>query len=672
MQDGGPVSISQSNGSPPIREVVDVDEMQDGGPVSSSNSNELPAIPKAALLQRANADTPADISRIRQVSDRIASSEAVESTHVQVIKASAVVSSDSLSACALTLFLYAIRTHAMTRHFFLDRPSYRQLNFAAYQRHKDFLFLFDNPGMPFHFDSIKNTLQLSPFNGDRTLAAVMNHMFPREHGSVLNLIPSISLPRRDLATDPLTDLNQKVQNAILANVEANSAVDMSVVFIDFTAVDKKNNTATNIGFPTRVVFQHNSVHFVYQTIGAVYKRIEDGLDKYAIRIVSRGRCRGEYFYLDYFADYDSLDFNKHLPKGFNYQHEHDEKTFSKPFTKGIFPAEISAGLAKGAKVKYFLEGVVMSLNEGQTTGYFCRNYPNPGSTFQLSLGVLDPVSTCCGRLLRAREMKILESTEWLTDEIISAATLRFLKFNNYDEKSEGSPVILPPEVFTPMVETLIKDEDATRCRKTTKRVENAILFEEAYWLSTELWTHKNLFRRNSWFFAIVNYPDNSHWIFLGMHSGQKKYFVNDPLHDTGNVASMVRVVEAYIDLEAKRYCDEMNDSAPESAPPFATLQNKAWTYLKSVSQQQNDKSNCGVLSLIAFFRSMRIAMADPSVSADFLAARWKCNTTVPGQSHYRATLKAMLEGNDEDSVVACTYFSQRLPQYIVDGNLQYM
>ena len=107
-----------------------------------------------------------------------------------------------------------------------------------------------------------------------------------------------------------------------------SAVDMSVVFIDFTAVDKKNNTATNIGFPTRVVFQHNSVHFVYQTIGAVYKRIEDGLDKYAIRIVSRGRCRGEYFYLDYFADYDSLDFNKHLPKGFNYQHEHDEKSIS--------------------------------------------------------------------------------------------------------------------------------------------------------------------------------------------------------------------------------------------------------------------------------------------------------------------------------------------------------
>eukprot|EP01036_Dinobryon_divergens_P032001 gene32001-41500_t len=325
-QDGRAVSSSKSNGLPPIPKVVGDEEMQDGSAVSSSQSNGLSPIPKGALLQRANADTPADISRIRQVSDRIASSEAVEPTNVQVIKASAVVSSNSLSACALSLFLYAIRTHAMTRHFFLDRPN---------------------------------------------LTSV----------------------------DPLTALNQKVQNAILANVEANSAVDMSIVFIDFTA--------------------------------AVYKRIEHGLDKYAIRIVSRGRCRGEYFYLDYFADYDSLDFNKRLPGAFNHQHVHDEKPFPKPFTKGIFPAEITAGFAKGGKVKYFLEGVVMSLNEGQTTGYFGRNYPNP-------------------------EMKILESTEWLTDEIISAAMLRFLEFNNYDVKSEGSPVIFSPEVITPMVETLMR------------------------------------------------------------------------------------------------------------------------------------------------------------------------------------------------------------------------
>ena len=669
MQDGGTVSSSQSNGLSPIPKVVDDEKMQDGGAVSSSQSKGLSPIPKAALLQRAKADTPADISRIHLVSDRIASSEVVEETSVQVIKANAG-PSETLSACALSLYLYAIRTHAMTRHYFLDRPSYRQLNFAAYQRHKEFLFLFDKPEMLFHFDAIKDALQLSPFNGDRTLTAVMNHMFPREHDCVLNLIPSISLPRKDSAAGaaPLTSLNQHVQNAILANVEANSAVDMSVVFIDFTVCDKKNNTATVIGFPTRVVFQHESVHFVYQTIGAVYKRIDEGEDKYAIRIVSRGRGRGEHFILDYFGDFDLLVFNKRLPGVFNYQHDHDEEPFKKPFTKGIFPAEIISGLSKGRKVKYFLEGVVMSLNEGQTTGYFGRNYPNPGETFQLSLGVLDPVSSCCGQILRAREMRILESTDWLTDEIIYAAMLRFMETNNYNEDSEESPVIIPPAVFGPMVESLVKDDDATRNRKTTMRVtvENGI-FATAYWQSTDLWEHKNLFSRKSWFVAIVNYPNNSHWIFLAMHSRQKKYFVNDPFHDTGHALSVKRIVEAYIDFEAESYCAEMNlsDSTLE------TLQHKAWTFLPSKCQQQNDKSNCGVLSLIAFFRSMKIVMASPSVSADLLAAKWICNVTVDGQSYYRSKLKAMLIENGINSVEACTYFSETLPQFIVDGNLQY-
>ena len=252
-QHGGVVSSSHSNGLSPNPEDADSNilnpnhkvvadaaisgngstavnpldaEMQDGG-----DSNGLSPKPKVALLPSANADTPADIARIHRVSDRIASSQAVDENSVRVIKANAV-PIDTLSAGALSLFLYAIRTHAMTRHFFLDRPCYRQLNFAAYQRHKEFLFLFDSPEMSFHFDHISRALQFPPFNGDRTLTAVINHMFPRDRGYELNLIPAISLPRRDSVEVPLLSLNKLVQNAILANVEANSAVDMSVVFMD--------------------------------------------------------------------------------------------------------------------------------------------------------------------------------------------------------------------------------------------------------------------------------------------------------------------------------------------------------------------------------------------------------------------------------------------------------
>ena len=308
----------------------------------------------------------------------------------------------------------------------------------------------------------------------------------------------------------------------------------------------------------------------------------------------------------------------------------------------------------------------MSLNEGQTTGYFGRNYPNPGPTFQLSLGVVDPVYSCCGQMLRAREMRILESTDWLTDEIIYAAMLKFMQTTNYDEGSDGSPVIIPPTVFGPMVGSLVKDEDATRNRKTSKRVVDDI-FAIAYWQCKEYWEYKNLFSRKSWFFAIVNYPDNSHWMFLAMHSGHKLYFVNDPLHDTGNAQSMVRVVNAYIDFEADSYCADFKDSADV----LKTLQHTTWTYLPSKCQQQNDKSNCGVLSLIAFFRSMNIVMAVPTVSAADLAAKWTCNVTVSAQSHYRSKLKAMLVENGEDSLEACIYFSQTLPQYIEEGNFQF-
>ncbi len=61
-------------------------------------------------------------------------------------------------------------------------------------------------------------------------------------------------------------------------------------------------------------------------------------------------------------------------------------------------------------------------------------------------------------MLHAREMRILESTEWLTDEIIYAAILRFMQTTNHDANAEGSPVIIPPAVFVPMVKSLVEQE----------------------------------------------------------------------------------------------------------------------------------------------------------------------------------------------------------------------
>ncbi len=147
-----------------------------------------------------------------------------------------------------------------------------------------------------------------------------------------------------------------------------------------------------------------------------------------------------------------------------------------------------------------------------------------------------------------------------------------------------------------------------------------------------------------------------------MHSGQKKYFVNDPLHNPTNLKSLKIVVEAYIDLEAESHC------AKKGSPESGHLKHTAWTYLPSKCQQQNDKSNCGVLSLIAFFRAMTKVIANPGVAAESLAAKWICNGTIDGCTHYRSMLKEFL---GENSGAASTYFSQTLPNYITQGANQY-
>ena len=61
----------------------------------------------------------------------------------------------------------------------------------------------------------------------------------------------------------------------------------------------------------------------------------------------------------------------------------------------------------------------MCLNEGQ-------KHALTDKSFLLSLCRNDPVSNCCGQTLAAREMEILETQSWLTDEIINAAMLRFI------------------------------------------------------------------------------------------------------------------------------------------------------------------------------------------------------------------------------------------------------
>ena len=201
-------------------------------------------------------------------------------------------------------------------------------------------------------------------------------------------------------------------------------------------------------------------------------------------------------------------------------------------------------------------------------------------------------------------------------------------------------------------------------------------FVEKYEESKLYWKYENLFSREEWFFTIINYPNNSHWIFLAMHSGDKVVFVNDPRCIEGNVTSVLRVVQEYINLEAADYCFR---KYPGNRVAYQQRAWAAWTVLPNKAPQQQDVNNCGVLSLIAFFRSLSMATPPipsgpsgppvPPVPTETFAAKWILCVTMPAIKTYRLKVKAMLLENSGE-IEACNYFKVLL-NYISINALLY-
>ena len=201
----------------------------------------------------------------------------------------------------------------------------------------------------------------------------------------------------------LFQLNKMISDAI--NEE--SPEDLSMIFIDIKPLDFYRGIPSNCDFPNRVfanVVEKSSgatVDCVYQTVGAVYKSTVESEDKYAFRILSRARCGGKFYLQEYFYetkdektnDNPRLSYLRNDVYSNKLEVDHPGKKKEKnPISNSMFPAEI-----ENRNKKYFIEGVILCLNEGQREG--CKNFPPEKrigaewNSIQNAMSLLEPITS---------------------------------------------------------------------------------------------------------------------------------------------------------------------------------------------------------------------------------------------------------------------------------------
>ena len=118
----------------------------------------------------------------------------------------------------------------------------------------------------------------------------------------------------------------------------------------------------------------------------------------------------------------------------------------------MFPAEIEK-----KKKKYFIEGVILCLNEGQSAG--CRYFPPEKrigaewDNIQNAMSLLEPITSIDRYQIRLIEFLILEPSckDFIVDDILVAAHTKFLKLV---ELQSNLMCFLTPMVIRALIENL--------------------------------------------------------------------------------------------------------------------------------------------------------------------------------------------------------------------------
>jgi hypothetical protein len=162
-------------------------------------------------------------------------------------------------------------------------------------------------------------------------------------------------------------------------------------------------------------------------------------------------------------------------------------------------------------------------------------------------------------------------------------------------------------------------------------------------------------------------------MFLVMNSGEKFFFLYDPLYRQSYSKAVLSVVEIYINAEATAFASSTEGVNYES------LKYEAWQKHETTrmsSQKQPDNYSCGVLALIAFFRATvvisqgNVKRIHSATITTEIVKPWKCPIIPTAMIQYRKKIKQLLI-EEEDDPSGFVYFAEILVGYIKNGGVDF-
>jgi uncharacterized protein YciU (UPF0263 family) len=286
----------------------------------------------------------------------------------------------NFSSIVMCLYLQALRTHFMTHVFFETRGIYRRLNnVQSYQKHKDAFLVFS-----------ESFAEIAPadYKGVRTIKNALLNIYDHFDDSLSFF--NLSLPPKAIkgtVDETLQSLNEVFSKFLQAKLDQqpSASVDLSVIFVDFKT---GNGESTVIDFPNRIEVALGTDVYAYQTVGAVYKMTTEDGDAYALRILSRRRCEYEYVLMQQRkSEIEQVTCNVSYMDEWDPNNSTVRLETKKTKVQSFFPSELKINGKE--KCKYNIEGVVLSLNEGQKEGFVGVEKVLPN--VQNSLSLLEPV-----------------------------------------------------------------------------------------------------------------------------------------------------------------------------------------------------------------------------------------------------------------------------------------